>query len=1044
MADSRVKNMMIATWGKQKVEYKDYKTGTIKTANNYIFYPIFYDMDTMLGLDNSGYDKFSYYQNDDESNVYNGKGILWQFVKDTLSFELDQMYAKLEEAGLHAKFNGDTYDPNGILPYFNEKQSFIPNEAQYNCDAWYKYIRPWKEGYYLPTGEFNKPGTATFLYAMQGNRALMREDFVRDRFTFLNGKHESQSFKTGSRVTFRLNYPNSGDSKFEGHIETITNEETRPIDIFTLTAIQPCYAGVLIGANGTVKKTYFDFSNKEQLQSKDIEVPEVKQANGTESYILGIENLSDFGDLSRYYPQKLIIEGNTKVQTLTLGNPHKDYYNPHWQVGDEGNQSNPISIAACTNLREFNMQNCAKYYESLDFSNCKLINKILLTGSSVSQITLPDNGFISELRLPSTITELKINNHKTLTSENFSIGTYDYKIGNKIGDGFGEYVNDYSSITSVEIIDTPIDTYTLINNAPSLSNYKVLGFEWHIDSIADMEFNYASIDFQANPDLAFNGTTMYIWDPQSKAYVNAEEEQFNEAKELNSTAIKQIVNGFDGDQLIHIPILDALYSKTRNKDSTTLLKGTIIIDFSNEKERQITVDEYDIYEKYHDWYPNVKIEYKGMEVDQAIEVKFYNNENGEGEPYHTVLTDGNQTYNDLIPSITPQKQSTKEYDYTFKGWAPKGSQVTVPISLSSKPTGNIELVPLFDEEQHEYIITLNANESNKEIKYTYEQLLKQNKEIFWIPYKEHEDENVIGDNQHFRYGFKGWISKEDYDNQTINPIIIDINEYKVTKNESFYAYYKEEDCRNIPSSEEFFEIKQKSIDSVAYNTISVKSNYRDQLKGAITIPKKIGDQTVQWIGDFAQVYNVTKIYILDNENLIGIGGYTANGKNTGFTEMSQLKYIHFGITNVSFELKPYCLYFNTKLQAIYNMPNIKKIPTWTFADCENLNIKLPSAVTEIGVKAFSGCENLDISILGQDKDENLSYDENSVTTIGTQAFKGAGKNVSKLTLNSSIIAFGEECFYDFGANNLEVINKTAFNDVANYFNRSITISNVSE
>ena len=40
--DSRQKNMMIATW------------------DNKIWYPIFYDMDTMLGLNNYGYNKFNY------------------------------------------------------------------------------------------------------------------------------------------------------------------------------------------------------------------------------------------------------------------------------------------------------------------------------------------------------------------------------------------------------------------------------------------------------------------------------------------------------------------------------------------------------------------------------------------------------------------------------------------------------------------------------------------------------------------------------------------------------------------------------------------------------------------------------------------------------------------------------------------------------------------------------------------------------------------------------------------------------------------------
>jgi hypothetical protein len=54
MIDSRAKNMMIATW------------------DDKIWYPIFYDMDTMLGLNNYGYNKYYYDVEDKDPNVYNG------------------------------------------------------------------------------------------------------------------------------------------------------------------------------------------------------------------------------------------------------------------------------------------------------------------------------------------------------------------------------------------------------------------------------------------------------------------------------------------------------------------------------------------------------------------------------------------------------------------------------------------------------------------------------------------------------------------------------------------------------------------------------------------------------------------------------------------------------------------------------------------------------------------------------------------------------------------------------------------------------------
>jgi len=120
MADSRVKNMMIATWGRENRTYVDEDGITQTVDNQYIWYPIFYDMDTMLGLDNTGVNRFNYYDEDDDPSTYNGDEVLWNFVRDNLTLELDSMYNKLEPAGLNIDLNeqGD-YIGTSVIPYFN-------------------------------------------------------------------------------------------------------------------------------------------------------------------------------------------------------------------------------------------------------------------------------------------------------------------------------------------------------------------------------------------------------------------------------------------------------------------------------------------------------------------------------------------------------------------------------------------------------------------------------------------------------------------------------------------------------------------------------------------------------------------------------------------------------------------------------------------------------------------------------------------------------------------------------------------------------------
>jgi hypothetical protein len=58
--DSRGKNMMLASWGPKEVN------------GNYIWYPIFYDIDTQLGVNNSGVPSWDY---DTEPSPFYGQGI---------------------------------------------------------------------------------------------------------------------------------------------------------------------------------------------------------------------------------------------------------------------------------------------------------------------------------------------------------------------------------------------------------------------------------------------------------------------------------------------------------------------------------------------------------------------------------------------------------------------------------------------------------------------------------------------------------------------------------------------------------------------------------------------------------------------------------------------------------------------------------------------------------------------------------------------------------------------------------------------------------
>ena len=340
MADSRVKNMMIATWGKENYDLTDTRrayyplkqdesgawvpdrTQELMRTNNYIFYPIFYDMDTMLGLDNTGHNMFPYYSEDTTPTIFNGEEILWNFVRDALSKEIPLYYNTLESK----MFNAAT-----MLTYFSENQSNLANEAFYNGDAKYKYIEPFRSGYVDNSkkpedeGYYIAPGTAKYLYAAQGSREIMRDYFLTNRIKYLRGKYQSSDFLLQDRIQCRYNTPTATTGELGMSVQYVPANGQ-----FDFTALKTGFTGAILGKNGSIVTKRVEAGEPVSMLLTGADL-----ANGTEAYILGVSNLSDLGDLSSKYIQNFIFyASDVRLKHLTLGNPHRYYNNTYLADGD--------------------------------------------------------------------------------------------------------------------------------------------------------------------------------------------------------------------------------------------------------------------------------------------------------------------------------------------------------------------------------------------------------------------------------------------------------------------------------------------------------------------------------------------------------------------------------------------------------------------------------------------------------------------------------------------------------------------------------------
>ena len=498
MIDSRAKNLMMATWDNQH------------------WFPIFYDMDTMLGLNNYGYNKYYYNVEDIDPGIYNAKdSVLWNNFREAFKDEIRDCYQELQTKG---------FGYEQLLAMYNDKQANVANENIYNEDSKYKYIRPFSEGYYDTSGTkpvYVEPGKKDYLYASQGDRSMHRKWWIKNRVNYFDGKYLSENYKKDKYI-LRLYTPEKGvkyyaaqhgltEDEFNANKDTITYwikldngtyqkatsefiadityyvyvsdsarldasiEAVKPNNDFTLTPLYDQYLAIAYGGdNGSINEPLRVKANIETLMP----APLGSKYNDTETYIYGGSTLKDLGDLSsQYLGQFHFPNEQTKLEYLTLGNFDDKYYNPNFASLQIGNSA-PY-------LKELNIVNCLGLAgRSLDAGDCQTLKKIYATGSNIGSITLPQHGVLDELRLPPTIRSLKIIDQPKLQNANFTIGTYTSatKKYTNITPTDGKKTG---KIIQLEIENTPIDTYALVKNNP-LQRFKLHGINWRITDSKDI------------------------------------------------------------------------------------------------------------------------------------------------------------------------------------------------------------------------------------------------------------------------------------------------------------------------------------------------------------------------------------------------------------------------------------------------------------------------------------------------------------------------------------------------------------------------------
>lgn len=406
MVDQRAKNMFLTTYD-----------GTH-------WVPIFYDNDTVCGINNEGAVAFGYdveyHDTEGSGQVWNGEAsVLWNNVEAAFLPEITAMYQLMRSSG------AISYDM--CIGVLNGEQSDKWCEAIYNADGKFKYIDP-----------LLNDGNGSYLYALQGSRAQHRKWWLYNRFRYIDSKYVAGDFKN-DYVTMRLYTPNVWHG-------------VKPNADFTLTPAGDVYVAVKYGS-------YIISRRGHKGEPIVIKAPEIA-FNDTETIVYGAAYIGSLGDLSAMYPGTVDISKATKLTELIVGSG---------AVGYQNSNLTTLAIGNNTLFRRLNVMNCNKLTQPIDVSGCENIEEIYAQGTSITSVKLPTAGRLSQLYLPDTITSLTIRN-QPLTQDGFELAG--------ISNLSTVYIENTNGIDSATLINR-----CLASSSPTLERVRLIGVDWRLNSL---------------------------------------------------------------------------------------------------------------------------------------------------------------------------------------------------------------------------------------------------------------------------------------------------------------------------------------------------------------------------------------------------------------------------------------------------------------------------------------------------------------------------------------------------------------------------------
>ena len=957
--DSRGKNMMIASWGPREA------------GGDYIWYPIFYDIDTQLGLNNVGAKLWDYDEDCSENGTFSTKdSVLWTNLYDVFKSNILSTYrtlrnGKIDEATIENSYMcraGTTFDSYAMMG----KRPIIA----IGLDIYYKYVLPVTQAWKDQTGNMV---TANYLYACQGDRILSRELLIENRLLYMDSKWLGGTFTITSGGMAGIN--------FRGTANKPTTTSDKYLDSQTLGAGQvygqypvPYYDATPEYMVTPYLNFYVTTFVDENTFQTDEAYSEAKYPNGIPTpvsssvltgyksgnvdqqlnYFAGSQYISSLGDLSLKYLNEIHFPNASRLLDITLGSDAPEYFNAE--------TLNPLELYTEVNvdgtvkpghekslLQKINLNHMRGLNTYLDVRSPHKLEEFRALDTSLRYALFADGAPLNTVHLPATVTRLVFTQNKELTKlltsepvvADMVNGTLVYRPHESYEGLFVDGVTNYtdamagtgSLITELSFEGDALGygSYTILKNVVARKNGT--GRENRLSiRMADVKWTpYVQVEY--GESKLVGETYYYLTDHSTyESYDRADEYWYEDT--LNGK-VYTYDSSMDESIITDLSLFQLFYDDKNNTPSNEINQYTNNIESMLNQQTYPTISgevyisnasgtaikESDLTDKYGVAFPNLKI--RVANVDPAYIAKFVQ-----------VLPSGKEDEIDIIryPHEAGQsvaitaKMPYKQY-CDFLGWGlvkeptvdsewfvkydyENGvyNEILTPQNFSDQKSV-VTLYAIFRE--HPYIVTF-RNPDDTIVATTASTYGQPVKAPDLIPAT---DESGLQLEE--TYKFKGYSREKvalNANDRQINAALVKLNQIYVTHDMELYVVYRKQSVFDEAMDDSYFEFTEESFNDTKDGAYTIPSGYKLRLKSGMQVSGKI---------TLPNTHN--------NLPVVSVEGFASNGR----------------LTHVFF---------------MDNGSNLRRFEGYVFQNCSNLVwVDWPAGVRSIGQRAFMLCSSLTLS-----------------------------------------------------------------------------------